>query len=372
MKIMISCRAIADMAGGVERMAIALMHAMLARGHTLVLLTWDKDPNAKAFYPMDTRIVWHRLAVGDPAVKAGWRTRWQRMKKIRQIVKAEAPDVIMAFQEGPFIALRFYMPDSNVPMICGERNAPQRFDYVKAGAMRHWYYRAMAFAHAITVQLPSYVKLYPWYLRRKMCVIPNPVFAATQFAQPAGQPGQRKTLLCIARLGYQKNQRVLIDAFSKIADAFPDWDLVFGGEGEDRPAMEAKIAQYELGSRITLRGNITDVSAEYVKSHLFCLPSRWEGFPNNLVEAFAHGLPAVGFADCAGIGDLIHPGVNGQLAEGMNSADTLAAALASLMRDDAGRARMGSAAQQQMFAYQPDTIFDMWEELFKKMAGKAA
>lgn len=368
MRIMVSCRAIANMAGGVERMAIALMHAMLARGHTVSLLTWDSQDSAKPFYDMDPRITWHKLAIGDHAVKAGWSLRLQRALKMRRIVKADKPNVIMAFQEGPFIALRFYMPDFRIPMICGERNAPQRFDYVKAGSRRHWYYRAMAFASTVTVQLPSYVKLYPWYLRRKMRVIPNPVFAATQFAKPAGEPSQPKILLCIARLGYQKNQRVLIDAFRQLAPRFPDWNLVFAGEGEDRPVMERMIADYGLQSRITMLGAVSDVTAQYVKSHLFCLPSRWEGFPNNLVEAFAHGLPAVGFADCAGIGDLIQSGTNGALAKGMNNTDTLAEALASLMQDDAARARLGANAIEQMKQYAPDKIFDQWEALFKELA----
>lgn len=368
MKIMLSCRAMANMAGGVERMAIALMHAMLERGHDVSLLTWDAA-GSKAFFDMDPRITWHQLGLGDPKQKAGWRLRLQRMQKVRETVRADRPDVLIAFQEGAFVALRLYLADFKLKMICAERNAPQRFTYQEQTRGK-WYFRLMALAHAITVQLPSYVRLYPWYLQRKMHVIPNPVFAAPAFADAAGSADERKKLLCIARLDYQKNQGVLIEAFAKLAARFPQWDMVLAGEGRDRKALEDMVSQYGLQSRITLPGTFTDVTPLYTSSHLFCLPSRWEGFPNNLAEAFAHRLPAVGFAGCAGINELIVPNVTGALASGMNNADTLAKALADLMEDDAARARMGLAAQQQMEAYKPAAIFDTWEKLFKEVTAR--
>lgn len=368
MRIMFSCRAMANMAGGVERMIVTLAHAMLARGHQVSLLTWDKDEQAKAFFDMDPRIAWYKLAAGDPAQKATIGTRWRRALKVRRTVAADKPDIIVAFQEGAFIALRFYLFGVRLPIICAERNAPQRFDYMTVGRYRHWIYRAMAFASAITVQLPSYVRLYPWYLRHKMRVIPNPVFDATTFATPAGETCARKKLLCIGRFDYQKNHQVLIRAFVKLAARFTDWDLVLaGGEGSDRPALEQQIADLGLSERIQLLSAVKDVSALYVSSHLFCLPSRWEGFPNNLVEAFAHGLPAVGFANCAGINDLIIPHQNGLLAKGMDDADALVSTLATLMADGELRTCMGEAARQQVKIYQPDRIFDTWEALFKEL-----
>lgn len=368
MRVMLSCRALEKMAGGVERMILALAGAMLERGHSVSLLTWDKEVDAKPFYEMDPRITWHKLAAGDPAIKAGWHARLKRALKVRRIVASDKPDVIMAFQEGAFIALRFYLLGRRLPIICAERNAPQRFDYLPSGRWRYWYYRAMIFAHVITVQLPSYIKLYPWYLRQKIRVIPNPVFPAMTCATPATAQNGLKTLLCIARLDYQKNQLVLVDAFALLANRFPDWRLVLAGEGNERKQLEEKIAHYNLTSRILLLGAFKDVASLYVNSHLFCLPSRWEGFPNNLVEAFAHGLPAVGFADCAGINDLIIPQSSGLLASGMNDPTTLADSLAILMADDDARARMGDSARRQVEAYQPERIFDAWEELFKKLA----
>ena len=70
-----------------------------------------------------------------------------------------------------------------------------------------------------------------------------------------------------------------------------------------------------------MEGAVTDVAAEYAAADLFCLPSRWEGFPNTVAEALAHGLPAVAYEGCAGTGDLVEPGENGLLAAGNGDTD---------------------------------------------------
>jgi glycosyltransferase involved in cell wall biosynthesis len=118
---------------------------------------------------------------------------------------------------------------------------------------------------------------------------------------------------------------------------------------------------------VSLPGAIEDVGSLYRESHLLCLPSRWEGFPNVLAEALSHGLPVVGFEGCAGVRDLIQQGDNGLLAEGNGNVESLARCLRTLMEDDAMRARMGEAGIRSVEPYNPQHIFDMWESFFKEV-----
>ena len=104
------------------------------------------------------------------------------------------------------------------------------------------------------------------------------------------------------------------------------------------------------------------MESEYVELQLFCLPARWEGFPNALAEALAHGLPAVGFEGCAGVPDLIVDGESGVLAVGNNDAKTLSSALGDLLGKHELRARMGNFAQASMVQYAPRKMFDLWEK----------
>ena len=368
MKILVACRSFDKMAGGVERMAVAMMNEMRRRGHDVGLLTWDGD-HAVPFYDLDPRIEWRRLALGDPAHKAGWGIRLRRALNVRRFVKAARPDIMIGFQHGTWLALRLFTMGLRIPTVAAERNAPHRFEFLEEGKRRHLIYLSFLLADRITIQCESYRGHYPAFLRARIVTIPNPVFPAASRADPAGDSAPQKTLLCVGRLSYQKNQAVLIRAFAALAPDFPDWRLVLAGEGEDRAMQEREIAALGMGNRISLPGAISAVGDIYAASHLFCLPSRWEGFPNALAEAMAHGLPVTGFSECAGIRDLVQDGGNGLLAPGNGDKSALAAILRRAMADSALRQRLGQAAAQTVRAYAPEKIFDAWETFFTDLAG---
>lgn len=364
MRLMVACRYIDNIAGGVERQAIALVNDMVKRGHEVCFFTLD-EADAQAFYPIDERATWRKLDMGHPSQLAGWSLRFQRLKKIRGIIKEFQPDVILAFQDGMFVSLLSYTVGMGIPLIDSERESPYRYDFVKS-ENRDFIFRMLGFAKAITVQCPSYVEGYPANLQRKITVIPNSVYPANEFAKP-GDDAQTKILLSVGRLTHQKHQLLLIDAFAQVADDFPEWKLVFVGDGEDRGAVEQKIEDMDLQNRVELTGNVKNVTDYYTRSHVLCIPSKWEGFPNVLAEALAHGLPAVGFEGCGGVRDLIHHGENGLLAKGHEDIYTLADSLRQIMGDDAMRERMGQAAIKSVEPYRPETVYDTWEEFLTKV-----
>lgn len=367
MKILVICRAFDNMAGGVERMAVAMMGALCERGHDVTLLTWDQA-QARPFYTMDPRIKWHKLDMGDPEQRAGWLLRLQRGIRVRKMVRSINPNVMIGFQHGAFLAMRLFTLGLCIPIIAAERNAPARFDFLSASKKKNFIFLSFLLADCITIQCESYRNQYPVYLRSRIRTIPNPVFPALSLASPAGRDATDKTLLAVGRISYQKNFDALLIAFSKICDEFPDWRLLIAGDGEDRSQLMNHISRLGLESRVTLAGAVNDVGALYCASHIFCLPSRWEGFPNALAEAMSHGLPAVGFADCAGVRDLIEHQKNGLLAEGNGDPSSLEFCLRVLMKDADMRERMGAAGILAMRNYTPQRIFDCWEHLFKKVA----
>ncbi len=366
MRLMIACRAIDNMAGGVERQAIALANEMVKRGHEVSLLTLDPK-GAQAFYDIDGAVNWYKLDMGDPAVKAGLSLRLKRMGRVRDIMKAFKPDVVLAFQQGMFLTLRLYTLGMSIPVVAAERESPFRYDFLQAGKYRELIFQTFRLAPHITVQCDSYVEAYPTYLQRKITVVPNAVFPASRYATPEGQAGQEKILLCVARLSYAKNQTVLIEAFGRVAEMFPDWTLVLAGEGESRQSLEAQIQRRDLQERVRLLGAVKDVSALYTTSHLLCIPSRFEGFPNVLGEALAHGLPAVGYQDCGGVRDLIEHGKNGWLAEGNGYLEPLVSSLKEAMAGHEKRKAMGKEAIESVEKYQPEKIYDRWEAFLKKV-----
>lgn len=134
-------------------------------------------------------------------------------------------------------------------------------------------------------------------------------------------------------------------------------------------ALDRRAVERKQSSRVEFIGAVKEVERFYLNSHLFYLPSRWEGFPNALAEAMAHGLPVVGYAGCAGVRQIISDGQTGSLALGNGSVDSLAETLMLLMKDDARRQSMGAAAAS-MKPFAPQVVFDRWDNLFREVSGR--
>lgn len=358
---MVAYRAIDGIAGGLEKMSNALMNELCARGHDVHFYTLDNS-NAVSYYEMHESINWHKLNIGEYKNKASLMTRIKRQLKTYKILKDVKPDIILAFQDGAFFNTRIASFLCRVPTVLCERISPQHFDYTSAGRHKNLIWQLYRVATKITIQCASYKDMYPTHLQKRLVTIPNPVFVASRYASPSGNNKHKKMLLCAGRFSYQKNQAILTQAFLELAKDYPDWELCFAGVGEMEEDIRALC--YE-SSQVKFLGNVKDMSSLYGASHLFCLPSLWEGFPNALSEALAHGLPAIGFAECGGVRDLIIDGYNGILAEGARDKETLKMSLSKLMRDARLREVYGENAVESVKRYKEDFIFDQWENFIK-------
>lgn len=366
MRIVISYRAIDNIAGGVERMATSLMNAMIKRGHEVHFITLDKK-EATSFYPMDKKILWHKMDMGNYREKASWQLRFKRAKTARALLKKINPDIITSFQGGSFLSMRAYSATMGIPVILAERISPSHFDFTKAGRLRSVFYQLYRTANLITVQCESYISQYPAYLQHKIRTIPNPVFPARGAANPAGTKNDAKTLLCVGRIGYQKNQLCLIESFACLHKKHPEWKLFLAGDADNKEAANL-IKKLNIEEKVEMPGAVKNINDLYEQAHLFCLPSRWEGFPNALAEAMSYGLPAVGFRQCGGVQDLIQHEKSGLLANGNENLQTLTTALDNLMSNDQKRAQMGKEGAKWIKQFEPNKIYDLWEETFVQLA----
>ncbi len=368
MRILAVCRKMDGVAGGVERALTTMANGLAARGHSVHLLTWDQA-DARAYYPVAADIQWHKLAMGDADRPAGTGLRLRRMRAIRGLVSRIAPDVVVCYQHGPFLTLALSLLGTGVPVVAAERNAPERFDHLRAGSRRAAIFQTFRLARLMTVQMPGYRDGYPRYLRDRIRVVPNPVFATEARAEPVG-PADGRTLLSVGRLGYQKNPGCLLRAFARIAERHPDWRLRFVGDGEERDTLERAAHDLGIAGRVVFAGTTERIDAEYAAAQLFCLASRWEGFPNAIAEALAHGLPTVAFAECAGANVLIRPEENGLLAAGNDDVDSLAEMLSRAMASDGLRTRLAENAPGSVAEYRPDSVMAAWEAVFREAAAR--
>ena len=124
-----------------------------------------------------------------------------------------------------------------------------------------------------------------------------------------------------------------------------------------------------MDARIIMPGWAGNMAEWYERSGLFVMTSRFEGFPNTLAEAMAHGLPAVSFDCDAGPRDIICNGEDGLLVP-PDDVPALADALDRLMSDDGLRHRFGVAAREKRNCFSMGTVAAMWEALFAELLSR--
>lgn len=360
MRILLVNAKYGGIAGGIERVSLAIANDFVARGHAVGLMSWDEE-TAQPHYPLDARISWYRLANMDAKSSVFRRLSLSELGRARRFVRTFRPDAILCFQPGTFLICYLAGLGLGIPVAIAERHSPRRYDFSRSSRWRPAIGLVMRLAARVFVQIESYVPLYPPGLRRRIRVIPNPVEIPADSALSRPPSDGIRRLLCVGRLDFQKNQEVLLRAFAALVPEFPDWRLVLVGDGVEEDRLRALAAALGCADRVEFIGRISNVADHYLAADIFCLPSKWEGFPNTLAEAMAYGLPCVGFAGCDGVSHLIEEGRTGILAAGNGALETLAPALRTLMADADLRRRMGAAGREAAAAYEPQRIYDQWE-----------
>jgi glycosyltransferase involved in cell wall biosynthesis len=138
--------------------------------------------------------------------------------------------------------------------------------------------------------------------RSVVCTIPLPALSDARIP-PQPVPEDSRIVLAVGRLVPEKGFDALIEAFAALPDRAAE--LVIVGEGPDRERLEGLIARYHLTGRVTLPGFVSDTRGWLNKARLAAMPSRFEGYPAVLVEAFAAGRPAVATACTPATAELI-------------------------------------------------------------------
>ena len=178
----------------------------------------------------------------------------------------------------------------SIPVVVSERNNPDRQIFRPAWRWaRLWLY---GLATRLVTPSQGVLDWFPEKLKEQGQVIPNPVdLPATIERREPGGLG----LIAVGRLDQQKGFDLLLHAYKKIADRFPEWPLIIRGEGQLRGEIEQLRDALGLKDRVKMPG-ITDRPGAWTnEGEIFVLSSRYESFGNVLTEAMVAGLPIVSF-----------------------------------------------------------------------------
>jgi glycosyltransferase involved in cell wall biosynthesis len=205
----------------------------------------------------------------------------------------------------------------------------------------------------------------------RVSVIPNPLhFPPVPFPGSGADLRARfgagpatTVLLCVAMFRPEKNQRELIE----IAGGLPadlDWQLWLAGDGAARDACERLVRRRSLESRVRFPGFWNDPRPLYAAANIAVHASWSESRSNFLVEAQAHGLPAIAYR-AQGNRECFIPGETGwEIPRGDRPA--FRAAILRLVRDWSP-SRSARAADFALAAFDPARQSAAYLSLFQSL-----
>ena len=161
---------------------------------------------------------------------------------------------------------------------------------------------------------------------------------------PASKSGGAVTALFVGRLVEQKNVPVLLRAMKRLRNTDTKLRLLVAGDGPLRKLCEQMIAELELGDRVELLGERSDVPALMAATDFVVLPSLREGLSNVILEAMMVGRPVIASA-VGGSVELVEQMMSGLLFPSDDDA-ALADALRLLAGDADLRDKFGARGRQ--------------------------
>lgn len=343
-------------AGGAERVLSDMANYWANRGWSVVFATWS-GAGVEDSYELDPRVARIRLDVGSTggSIFGKLRLNARRVSKLRNLLSESQPDAVLSFINTSNVLTLFAAARLRINVVVSERVDPAKDPTISSGwrLLRRVCYR---WADGIVSQSDDAAEWVRRHCRREPTVIPNPLrpLPDTVFER---QP----LIVAVGRLARQKGFDLLLRAFSEIASEHDTWNVVVVGEGAEKDSLLRLRDQLGLAERVQFVGYVRDVEPWMAKAGLVVQPSRFEGFPNVVLESMGMGAAVIS-ADCpSGPADLIEDGVNGRLVP-VEDVGALAQSMAELMVNQDLREALGREASKVRQRFRQDVIMDQWEK----------
>ena len=287
--------------GGTERQCVLLANAFAGTGHETTLVTFRPDGALAGTVGSSVR----RVTLQPFDLGLDWFA-----PGLIKTVRRTAPDVILCL--GRMANCHGWRLARFAPVVATMRTGKP---------LPGWFRRTLrAAAHVVanSEEARATALMAAGLPAERASVIYNSLVFPPSALTPRNEPlrsalgaGPATTvLLDVAMFRPEKNQRELLEVVAGLpADA--DWQLWLAGDGPARAACEERARGLgAAASRIRFLGYHADPAPLYAAADIAVHASWSEALSNFLIEAQAHGLPAVA-ASAQGIGECFLPGETG-------------------------------------------------------------
>ena len=353
--------------GGAERVLVLLAKGFIAQGFQVSVITLDNKSND--FYHLPSEI--NRLALDimseSSNVVETLKNNFKRIAILRKAIQSTKPGLVISFLRLTNIITIFALLGVSYPVIVTEHNDPKVFSYGKLReTLRRWTYPYCSMVVSVSKGVDNALEPLS---KNKRAVIYNPIIIQeneTNESLPSAVDPNKNWIVSMGRLTKQKGFDLLLQAFQKVANQHPNWQLIILGQGELRAQLEKMRDDLGLSSQVVFTGSLRNPFKVLRKAQLFVMGSRNEGFPMAHGEALACGVPVIA-TDCpSGPREMIRHNIDGLLVANQDIS-ALATAMNNLMSDEDERQRLASKAAEVTERFNLEKIVTEWETLIEKL-----
>ncbi len=328
--------------GGVERMRLALIAELRARGVHVTLILARRHGALDGLVPADLEVI----TLGRQGMLGA-------VLPLARVLRRVRPDVLVASLDHNNVTamLAGWLARARTRVVICQHNA------LSAELAMGWKYRCVPWlywllrrrAHgivAVSRGVADDLAAVAGIARDRITPIYNPVISGDFAARAAGDPphawladGGAPVLVFAGRLAAQKDPGLLLDALALL----PDVRLILLGEGPLAGALQQQASRLGIAGRVVFAGFAANPLPWIAHAACLVLPSRYEGLGNVLIEALACGTPVVA-TDCPhGPGEILEGGRYGPIVA-VGDAAGLAAAIRGVLGSEPDRAVLKARA----------------------------
>ena len=177
------------------------------------------------------------------------------------------------------------------------------------------------------------------------------------------QSQEKAYILLVGRLDSNKSFHFAIEGIAALPVEHNDVELWIAGTGPCKQELLEHSQKYGINHRVKLLGFCNDLKPLYQNAALVSLTSKFEGFPNVLLESIANGTPIVS-VDCPnGPNEIVIDGIYGFLVKNRNAKE-LSIAYTKALKWNWSRNEIRQTAKR----FSEEHIVKQWDELLKNLS----
>ena len=336
--------------GGAARVISVLADGFVEKGLDVTIISYK---GTAAAYPRNERINYVDL---EPKGK-GVFYKISRIRQLRKALKKFKGATVIAFED--FVAMQTIVASRGLKqrLIISERNDPS----LKNGRKFFCWMRKKLYkkAHVSVFQTPDARNCFEGKIKENGVVIANPIIK--NLPDYVGE--NSKNIINFCRLEKQKNLPMLIDAFRKLLEDYPDFNLHIYGDGQEKENIENYVREKGMDEKIKLFPSTNDIHKIASQYKMFACSSDHEGISNSMLEAMGIGLPVVCTdCPCGGARMVINDGVNGLLTP-VGDSNAMYLAMKKILDDKTLANTLSENAKKVRDEYSRERIVEKWYEL---------